>query len=645
VEGPQVLRAVVEAAEQAGVTVNRVSQGSGAMLLSEAELAEMARIGADHGIEVSLFTGPREEWDIGRSAYAADGASLSGRLRGSRQLRYALEDVLRGVEQGIRGFLIADTGLLELVAGLQAVGELPACVVWKVSAVMAPSNPLTLRQLERLGGSTVNVPADVTTGQLAEMRALAGVPIDLYVEAPDAMGGIVRGHEAADLIAVAAPMYVKFGLRNSRPLYPSGVHLAADAAAIAREKVHRAAVALEWIARSGMDLVQSAPGAPGLGVPEPAAGPPYWAARRGCRGTTRSRWPAGRRWRRPGARRARRGAAGRRHRQPGQPAQPVQPAAAPARRTQTSRCPISRLGDGDKPRLTREGARMDATLTTAEKMPPCERRRLADHAQAEPAGHPVHLAAVGRDRRDDQEHQQRDAVDEPDEQEQPEPDPVRERARDDRQDEQHDAGDDRGDHHVQRLRGVVPDEGRLVLLDEVDDERPEEADHDRAQVGEHRPGLLVARGLRAVPGHRGALEWAAVAGLLAGVLLRAGLLAAVVLLAVLWRAAGRLPPILLRAGLLTTVLLAAVLAPPGAWLFRRILRHGRSPPFRNPVTRKTLAQCASPSCRSAKQPDGDEHGDDRQGGNRPAQSGHRQPAVMTPPGRSRRGRGTARRGT
>jgi hypothetical protein len=269
VEGPAVLRAVVESADAAGVTVNRVSQGSGAMLLAEAELAEMARIGADHGIEVSLFVGPREEWDTGRSAAAADGPALAGQLRGARQLRYAIDDVLRAVEQGIRGFLVGDTGLLQLLAGMQAAGEIPESVVWKISAVLAPSNPVSLRQLEQLGGSTVNVPSDVTLGQLAEMRAATSVPIDLYVEAPDALGGVVRGHEAADLITVAAPMYVKFGLRNSRPLYPSGLHLAGEAAAIAREKVHRAGVALEWIARSGLDLVQSAPGAKGLGVPEP----------------------------------------------------------------------------------------------------------------------------------------------------------------------------------------------------------------------------------------------------------------------------------------------------------------------------------------------------------------------------------------
>ena len=269
VEGPAVLRAVIAQAAAEGITVNRVSQGSGAMLLSAAELAEMARIGAGSGIEVSLFIGPREEWDIGRVAHSGDGPSRAGLIRGVRQLRYAIDDVLRGVDHGIRGFLVADAGLLELLAEMQSGGEIPASVVWKVSAMLAPANPLTVTQLERLGASTINVPADVTLGQLAEMRSATSLPLDLYVETPTGMGGVVRGQETADLVAVAAPMYVKFGLRNSRLLYPSGLHLEDEAAAIGREKVHRARVALEWMERSGLGLVQSQPGAAGLGVPEP----------------------------------------------------------------------------------------------------------------------------------------------------------------------------------------------------------------------------------------------------------------------------------------------------------------------------------------------------------------------------------------
>ncbi len=271
VEGPAVLAAVIEAAQDEGITVNRVSQGSGAMLLSRSELAEMARLGSQAGIEVSLFVGPREEFDIGNHSRAADGGSLSGHQRSLRQLSYAVEDIVRATEEGIRSFLIADIGLLDVVRQLQNGGELPASLIWKTSVVIAPSNPAAFRVIEGLGASTVNVPSDVTLGHLYEFRSVSSLPIDLYVESPDSMAGVVRGNEAADLIRVGSPLYVKFGLRNSTPLYPSGLHKVDEAIRIAQEKVHRAAVALEWLERLAPDLVQSKPGAPGLGVPEPSS--------------------------------------------------------------------------------------------------------------------------------------------------------------------------------------------------------------------------------------------------------------------------------------------------------------------------------------------------------------------------------------
>ena len=269
VEGPRVLAAVVDEAARRGITVNRVSQGSGAMLLSEGELAEMARIGADAGLEVSLFVGPREEWGLNAMSRAADGGAIHGGIRGLRQLRYAVEDVLRAVEFGIRGFLVADIGLLRLLDRAQADGQIPADVVWKVSVLLAPSNPAAVAVLADLGGDTINLPTDLTLGELAEMRAVTALPLDLYIEAPDAMGGIVRGEQLAEIAAVSAPLYAKFGLRNSRGLYPAGMHVEADAIAIAREKVRRAQIALEWAARCGDGtLVQSGPGAAGLGIPQ-----------------------------------------------------------------------------------------------------------------------------------------------------------------------------------------------------------------------------------------------------------------------------------------------------------------------------------------------------------------------------------------
>jgi hypothetical protein len=267
VEGPRVLEAVLEAAREHDVVVNRVSQGSGAMLLTDAELRELSSLGAAAGVEVSLFVGPREGFGVHAHARTTDGSAHFGQIRGNRQLAYAVEDIVRSVEAGIRSFLIADHGLLALVAEMQRGGELPEECVWKVSVMMAPSNAASLRVLEQLGATTVNIASDVTLDQLAELRAASALPLDLYVESPDALGGVVRGNEVGDLVAVGAPLHVKLGLRNARALYPAGDHLVSEAAAIAREKVRRAAVALEWLRRLQPELTQSAANAPDAGVP------------------------------------------------------------------------------------------------------------------------------------------------------------------------------------------------------------------------------------------------------------------------------------------------------------------------------------------------------------------------------------------
>ena len=267
VEGPKVLEAVLGAAEAEGITVNRVSQGSGAMLMRAVELRDMAQAGLAAGVEICLFVGPRERYGVGAHARSQDGRAHGDQVRGLRQISYALEDVLRATEEGIRSFLVADLGLLRAVTQAQAQGALPPGLVWKVSAAMSPSNPVTVKLLEDLGASTVNIPADATLAELAEMRAAVSIPLDLYVEAPDPLGGVVRGQELGDLIKAGAPLYAKFGLRNAQAVYPSGHHLEAVACANAIEKVHRAAVALEWLERLSPGLVQSKPGAVGLGVP------------------------------------------------------------------------------------------------------------------------------------------------------------------------------------------------------------------------------------------------------------------------------------------------------------------------------------------------------------------------------------------
>ena len=269
VEGPSVLAEVIAAAAAAGVVINRVSQGSGGMLLTKAELEEMAGLASDAGMEVALFVGPRAGFDTGGLVRTPGGAVHYGALRGLRQIGYAVADIERCAEAGIRSFLVADLGLLATLVDLQRSGDLPPEIVWKVSAYLASSNASTLKVLERMGAGTVNIASDVTLNQLAEMRAHVDIPIDLYLETPDAMGGFVRGHEIADFVEAGAPLYIKMGLRNARGVYPGGGHLVNDAIAMAREKVHRCAVALEWLDRERPGSVQSRPHAKGMAIPAP----------------------------------------------------------------------------------------------------------------------------------------------------------------------------------------------------------------------------------------------------------------------------------------------------------------------------------------------------------------------------------------
>jgi hypothetical protein len=266
-EGPRALAAVLAEAETRKVPVHRVSQGSGIMLMTDDEICEMLEIGRAAAIEVNLFIGPRCTFDIGAQAYSPAGRALGLSLRGSDQLVYAIEDVKRATRLGLRSVLVSDIGILQIIAKMRASGELPVDLIIKTSVMMAPANPAAAAILELLGASTINIPSDLTIPQIAAIRAAIGLPIDFYVEAPDNIGGFIRYYEIPDLIRVAAPIYLKFGLRNAPDVYPSGTHIESTVVALSRERVRRARLALELIARFCPEAVMSPLRAKDLGIP------------------------------------------------------------------------------------------------------------------------------------------------------------------------------------------------------------------------------------------------------------------------------------------------------------------------------------------------------------------------------------------
>lgn len=267
VEGPRCLSAALAVADSLDVPVRRISQGSGVFLLTDAELDEMVGLADDAGVEISLFARPCAGWGLSATARSAAGGVMAATAHGQDQVGAVLDDVLRAAAHGVRSVLISDLGVLAAFGKLRAAGHLPSDMQAKVSVMLPVSNAATARVLEDLGADSLNLTTDLSLAEIAAIRSTIDIPVDVYVEAPDNVGGYVRHHELPELIDVAAPVYIKFGLRNAPDVYPAGTHLDATTVALTRERVRRARLGIELLHRSGVTEPTSKPRAAGLALP------------------------------------------------------------------------------------------------------------------------------------------------------------------------------------------------------------------------------------------------------------------------------------------------------------------------------------------------------------------------------------------
>lgn len=268
VEGPRVLETVLAEAKRYEVPVSRVSQGTGVALLTDREITDMVSMAAEAGVELCLFARPCAGWDTSATVRAEAGGGLAAAARGTEQLAAVIDEIRRAADLGVRSILIGDIGVLSIFHQLRAAGELPARMQAKVSVMLAVANPATARILVDLGANTMNLPTDLTLPQIGAIRRTVDVPLDVYIESPDNLGGFLRQYELPRLVQLAAPLYVKFGLRNAPDIYPSGTHLEQVACGLASERLRRARLALDLLDRAGSTAVCSGPGAAGLALPE-----------------------------------------------------------------------------------------------------------------------------------------------------------------------------------------------------------------------------------------------------------------------------------------------------------------------------------------------------------------------------------------
>ncbi|WP_141204780.1 hypothetical protein [Streptomyces griseorubiginosus] len=258
-EGPEALAVVLKEASRLDVPIHRISQGSGVWMLTDAEITEMVEGTNERDIELCLFTGPRGTWDIGGSV-RSDSRGGGMRARGHDAVAGCVEDALRATELGVRCLLVADEGVLWTLHRARTAGLIPGDTTLKLSALVGPVNPAAFAVYENLGADSINVPSDLTLDHLTEIRRVSAAPMDMYIEAPDDLGGYVRMYEVAELIRRGAPLYLKFGLSKAPGIYPYGHHLRDLALSTARERVRRGRLALDLLARHGADGDMAPPG-------------------------------------------------------------------------------------------------------------------------------------------------------------------------------------------------------------------------------------------------------------------------------------------------------------------------------------------------------------------------------------------------
>lgn len=211
IQSPKTMEALLGEADNQDLTIHRVTQTKGIMLLSDEDIQEMVDLAKSAECELFLSVGPRATYDTSATVHTKEGSRIGYRLRGYNNLVYAIEDVKRAASFGVRGILLYDEGLLYVLNRMRSDGELPESLHFKMSAHAGHGNPASAKLLESIGLDSLNPVRDLQIPMFASIRNAIDIPIDLHTENPKSTGGFIRHYEVPQFIKVAAPVYLKTG--------------------------------------------------------------------------------------------------------------------------------------------------------------------------------------------------------------------------------------------------------------------------------------------------------------------------------------------------------------------------------------------------------------------------------------------------
>jgi hypothetical protein len=248
--------ALIDEAKKRKIPVHRaICTVSGSTYCDFDELKSMAKLAHDEGVEIVMVAGHRKSWDAGsKEMNTPEGGAQGPRHRGSDNMAYWIEDVMRNLEAGIRGFLVYDEGALKLVNQMREEGFIPKETIFKWSVFGGQCSPAGAKLLVSLGANTMNPISDISLPILSSIRTAVDIPLDVYMIIVDSFGGMYRAYEAPEIVRVSAPVYFKIepGTSESeiyKPWIGDGWH-----DDFVRAKVKIASILIEIMKRRAPDL-------------------------------------------------------------------------------------------------------------------------------------------------------------------------------------------------------------------------------------------------------------------------------------------------------------------------------------------------------------------------------------------------------
>lgn len=205
------LDALLNESLKIGLTINRITETRGIFRYNNESIKKYVSLCKQYGCQLLMSPGPRAPYDIGASARTQQGNYMAYRLRGQNQIKYALSDVLRGIELGVKGFVLYDEGLLYILNQMRENGDIPKDVFLKTSAHCGYANPTSIRLLEKMGANSVNPVRDLSMEMLYTIRQAVSIPMDCHVDNPPSSGGMVRFYDAPYMVMGLAPVFIKTG--------------------------------------------------------------------------------------------------------------------------------------------------------------------------------------------------------------------------------------------------------------------------------------------------------------------------------------------------------------------------------------------------------------------------------------------------